>query len=1039
MKGRLIPFKPVDILCKSRLLLGIVLLFNAGLVRGQLITNVSASTGHPYAVSTLSVNVPIYTDRTYKATSVPSYLNNAPFIKTPNADKSSKSSVSFKLSQAATVYIGYDPRATALPTWLSTWQKLSDKINITDPDITHFDLYSKSFSAGTVTLGGNVASPAAGVKNMSIIIAVASSGAKTAPTVNLTSPSNNATVNGSAITINASATDADGAVAKVEFYSGSALLSTDISSPFSFTWKNVAPGTYSLTAKAIDNDNLFTTSAPVSIKVTASSQTPPSVAITVPSTDTTYTTVPATINMKATATAYNSSIKKVEFYKGSALVKTELNAPYTCTLNNVSAGSYVMTAKAIDTKGLTTTSSSVTISVVKHSNPSVVSVDPPDKSTNVNIDESISTNLLYLPDGGIDNNTITSSSVYLTESATGKIVSSNVNGTGGGDAITLVPASFLKKNTVYKLHITSGVKDANGTSFAPYTSTFTTNSASIGTTGIQFEKVALTNAVGRHTCVTIGPDGKLYALKDDGLIKRFVINSNGTLGDPEMIYSLQDSYGPRQKTLSIGLTFDPSSTASNLIAYVTHCNTYAFFQAPDWDDKLTKLSGNNLQTVQDILINLPRSAKDHVTNSIAFGPDGALYFTQGAICAMGQGDATWNYRKEHLLTCAVLRLDRSKLGTLPLDVKTTDAGGSYNPYAANAPLTIYASGVRNSYDLVWHSNGNLYAATNGSAAGGNTPASVNGTMRTDGSTYSGPKVPGLTNVQQTQSDFLYQIVKGGYYGQPNPTRGEYVLNGGNPTSSQDVAEVPAYPIGTLPDKNWRGNIFDFQNNVSPDGFIEYKSNTFNGALKGKLLFVRYSAYDDIITLTPGTNDDIISSVEGSSTPGFTGFIDPLDITEDVKTGNLYVSEYGGDKGTITLLRPSTASARSLAKINNPVKPIANGTVITNTIAGCDAGIQVVIAVDKNVALWNLNKPTISPNPVQKNFNLHFPNSYKGEYTLQIADISGRVYQIGKINSNGGINMGIDISQLSLKAGTYFLKMTSESNKPEVFKLIVIGN
>ena len=36
--------------------------------------------------------------------------------------------------------------------------------------------------------------------------------------------------------------------------------------------------------------------------------------------------------------------------------------------------------------------------------------------------------------------------------------------------------------------------------------------------------------------------------------------------------------------------------------------------------------------------------------------------------------------------------------------------------APDAPLTLYASGVRVGYDMLWHSNGSLYTAVNGSAA-----------------------------------------------------------------------------------------------------------------------------------------------------------------------------------------------------------------------------------------------------------------------------------------------------------------------------------
>ncbi|MEO6456264.1 MAG: hypothetical protein ABIN97_19460, partial [Ginsengibacter sp.] len=187
---------------------------------------------------------------------------------------------------------------------------------------------------------------------------------------------------------------------------------------------------------------------------------------------------------------------------------------------------------------------------------------------------------------------------------------------------------------------------------------------------------------------------------------------------------------------------------------------------------------------------------------------------------------------------------------------------------------------------------------------------VNGTLRPDGSVYNGPSIPALTNVQQTQKDFLFRVVRGGYYGHPNLLRGEYVMNGGNPTNSLDSGQVNDYPVGTRPDKNWRGYSFDFQTNMSPNGAIEYKSNTFNGALKGALLVVRYSKHDDIITLYPGgTNKDIISSIEGPSIEGFSGFIDPLDIIEDVKTGNIYVSEYGRT-GRIILLRPKFISAGS---------------------------------------------------------------------------------------------------------------------------------
>lgn len=584
----------------------------------------------------------------------------------------------------------------------------------------------------------------------------------------------------------------------------------------------------------------------------------------------------------------------------AGFVPTERNRFKSATVT-VSVSDGYLTIDAIG--GTNTKLNTVTIYPSTSKRPFVKSVNPDNGSENVSEYTSISTNVLKLPKAGINNATITPSSVYLTEEATGALIPSNVNGTGGGDAITLVPGAPLKLSTTYRFTITSGVKDLSDSSFIPYSSTFTTGAGSTSALiGAQFDKIQLPNAIGQYTTLTIGPDGKLYALSVDGIIARFSMRPDGTLDDPEILYGLQDAYGRRTKRLAIGLAFDPSATATNLVAWVTH-SSFVFQNGPEWDGKLSRLSGPDLKNVQDVVINLPRSIKDHLANSIAFGPDGALYFTQGSNTSMGNPDKTWGSREENLLSGSVLRLDVSKLGSLPLDAKTKEGGGKYNPYAPNAPLTIYASGIRNAYDLVFHSNGSLYVPTNGSAAGGNTPASENGTLRPDGTTYNGPSIPALSYVQQTEKDFLFRVVKGGYYGHPNPLRGEFVMNGGNPTAAIDPSEVIYYPIGTLPDRNWRGFSFDFHNNTSPNGAIEYKSNTFHGALKGKLLVVRYSQHDDIMTLTPGgPHNDIVSATEGYSIKGFSGFVDPLDLVENTKNGDIYVSEFGGT-GKITLLRP----------------------------------------------------------------------------------------------------------------------------------------
>jgi hypothetical protein len=97
-----------------------------------------------------------------------------------------------------------------------------------------------------------------------------------APSVSITSPTSGATFTAPAsLTIAASASDSDGSVAKVEFFSGDTLLATATSAPFSVTWGNVPAGTYNLTAVATDNGNAATTSGIVSITVGSAASTLP--------------------------------------------------------------------------------------------------------------------------------------------------------------------------------------------------------------------------------------------------------------------------------------------------------------------------------------------------------------------------------------------------------------------------------------------------------------------------------------------------------------------------------------------------------------------------------------------------------------------------------------------------------------------------------------------------------------------------------------------------------------------------------------------
>ncbi|MFT7838705.1 Ig-like domain-containing protein [Saccharothrix sp. BKS2] len=539
--------------------------------------------------------------------------------------------------------------------------------------------------------------------------------------------------------------------------------------------------------------------------------------------------------------------------------------------------------------------------------PSVRAATPANLATGVPPTSSVVADL-RLPAGAVDPATLSSATVRLTRVSDGTAVPANVITSGGGDVVNVSPLAPLAASTAYRFEVTDGVRDVAGTAFQPFSSVFTTGTpASAGP--VAFEQVFGVAGGAPFTSVAFGPDGRLYAATFTGQVRRYPVNADGTLGTATVIDTVREHAvaaglpGAPNRTV-IGLAFDPASTPSAPVLWVTD-NFGGTSNAPDWSGKVARLSGPDLATYTEVVTDLPRSVKDHETNSLAFGPDGALYLTQGSMNAMGAADPTWGNRSEHLLSAAVLKLHPSRLpAALPVNVRT-EAGGSYDPYAADAPLTIHATGVRNAYDLAWHRNGHLYVPTNGSAAGGNAPATpsplpASCASRADGP-YTAPAVPAVPNNAQAETDYVFDVKPGRYYGHPAPVRCEWVLAGGNPTSAADPFQVNAYPVGTQPDRNFDlAGTYDAGLHASANGALEYRGGAFGGRLDGRLLVVRYSSGQDIQFFDVAASGALSNRTTGAT--GMTGFNQPLDLAQSPTTGFLYVTELGASR--ITLLRPA---------------------------------------------------------------------------------------------------------------------------------------
>ncbi len=122
------------------------------------ITNINASTGSSYIMNkTLTQGSVFYSDRTYTLYYIPPEFRGLVWLKTANDDKKVYDSpfLSYSINQDATIYVGYDTRIPAKPSWLSSWTS-TGKYVIDDTGV-EFEMLSKDFAQGTVNLGANSA------------------------------------------------------------------------------------------------------------------------------------------------------------------------------------------------------------------------------------------------------------------------------------------------------------------------------------------------------------------------------------------------------------------------------------------------------------------------------------------------------------------------------------------------------------------------------------------------------------------------------------------------------------------------------------------------------------------------------------------------------------------------------------------------------------------------------------------------------------------------------------------------------------------
>lgn len=191
------------------------------------------------------------------------------------------------------------------------------------------------------------------------------------PHVRIVSPRNGARFTAPAnLSILAVATDVDGILTNIEFFSGtndlgaatSTITITNHGTVYDiarFAWKNVAAGTYTLTAVAMDDSGSSGTSAPVKIDVQA--PPPPSVRLF---TDGRVLLAPGNIWMASLTRNFLAPVASVQYFAGGNPLGVSTHMPFfTFEWTNVPPGNYLLTGVATDASGIMATSPPVDVLV----------------------------------------------------------------------------------------------------------------------------------------------------------------------------------------------------------------------------------------------------------------------------------------------------------------------------------------------------------------------------------------------------------------------------------------------------------------------------------------------------------------------------------------------------------------------------------------------------------------------------------------------------------------------------------------------------
>ncbi|MEL7509558.1 MAG: carbohydrate-binding domain-containing protein [Cyanobacteria bacterium J06554_1] len=376
------------------------------------------------------------------------------------------------------------------------------------------------------------------------------------------------------------------------------------------------------------------------------------------------------------------------------------------------------------------------------------------------------------------------------------------------------------------------------------------------------------------TSATFGPDGRLYVSYLNGTIQIFTLSDDYDILATETV----DVVNNVSNNNITGLAFNPYDTdSSDPILYVSHNQFYAnggaAFPATEFSPYSGQVStlqknASGVWELTPVVTGIGVSNHDHGVNGLVFDNNGDLYITVGSNTNAGVADSDIGGIDESPFTAAILKaeitkpnfngniqyelIDESELAgapqefldslpdeifnppaDLPFDPADSQFWGGYVDVVPGVDVSVYASGLRNPYDQVFTTGGEIYATEN-NANGGFGDVSL------------GPYTQEPFGKQQPEE--LNLITEGAYFGSPNRNRGR--TDARQNIYYESPVDIPAEgytaPIGTFAG--------------STNGIDEYRATTFDSQLRGNLLAQRFGAKKQLYSIDLSADGQQVDSI-----------------------------------------------------------------------------------------------------------------------------------------------------------------------------------